>query len=65
MAPSGTAPRKTRIQAQNEELILDAALEVFAAYGFRGSTVDQIATRCGMSTQWSQLRISPVAHSCS
>jgi TetR/AcrR family transcriptional regulator len=43
------SPRKTRIQAQNEQLILDAALEVFSAYGFRGSTVDQIATRCGLS----------------
>ena len=43
------APRKTRIQSQNEELILAAALEVFSAYGFRGSTVDQIATRCGLS----------------
>lgn len=42
-------PRKTRIQAQNEELILDAALEVFSTYGFRGSTVDQIANRCGLS----------------
>jgi TetR/AcrR family transcriptional regulator len=42
-------PRKTRIQTQNEELILDAALEVFSAYGFRGSTVDQIATKCGLS----------------
>ena len=40
---------KTRIQNQNEALILDAALEVFSTYGFRGSTVDQIATRCGMS----------------
>lgn len=45
----GTAPRKTRIQTQNEELILAAALEVFSTYGFRGSTVDQIATRCGLS----------------
>ena len=44
-----SAPRKTRIQKQNEELILDAALQVFAAHGFRGSTVDQIAARCGMS----------------
>ena len=41
--------RKTRIQQRNEELILDAALEVFAAHGFRGSTVDQIATKCGLS----------------
>ena len=44
-----SGPRKTRIQAQNEELILAAALEVFSAYGYRGSTVDQIAAKCGMS----------------
>ena len=43
------SPRKTRIQAQNQELILDAALEVFSVYGFRGSTVDQIARKCGLS----------------
>ena len=49
MAPSGTAPRKTRIQAQNEDLILKAALEAFSAYGFRGATVDQIAANCGLS----------------
>ncbi len=41
--------RKTRIQTLNEEIILDAALEVFSAYGFRGTTVDQIADRCGLS----------------
>jgi TetR/AcrR family transcriptional regulator len=41
--------RKTRIQAQNQEIILKAALEVFSAHGFRGSTVDQIATRAGLS----------------
>lgn len=40
---------KTRIQSQNEALILDAALEVFSAYGYRGSTVDQIAAKCGLS----------------
>ena len=40
---------KTRIQSQNEALILDAALEVFSVHGFRGTTVDQIAGRCGMS----------------
>ena len=43
------AVRKTRIQTRNEELILDAALEVFSAHGFRGSTVDQIAAKCGLS----------------
>ncbi|WP_421696398.1 TetR family transcriptional regulator C-terminal domain-containing protein [Aestuariivirga sp.] len=49
MAQADTGPRKTRIQAQNEELILKAALEVFSAYGFRGATVDQIAASCGLS----------------
>lgn len=43
------APRKTRIQQRNEALILDAALDVFSTYGFRGSTVDQIAVKCGLS----------------
>ena len=42
-------PVKTRIQAQNNEIILAAALEVFSNYGFRGSTVDQIAQRANMS----------------
>jgi TetR/AcrR family transcriptional regulator len=42
-------PGKTRIQAINEDIILGAALEVFSAYGYRGSTVDQIAERAGMS----------------
>jgi TetR/AcrR family transcriptional regulator len=41
--------RGTRIQAANRQIILDAALEVFSAYGFRGSTVDQIAARADMS----------------
>ncbi|WP_119387915.1 TetR family transcriptional regulator C-terminal domain-containing protein [Taklimakanibacter lacteus] len=40
---------KTRIQAINEDIILAAALEVFSAFGYRGSTVDQIADRAGMS----------------
>ena len=39
----------TRIQGINRRIILDAALEVFSAYGFRGSTVDQIAAKAGMS----------------
>lgn len=39
----------TRIQAANRRLILDAALEVFSTYGFRGSTLDQIAAKAGMS----------------
>lgn len=41
--------RGTRIQAANREIILAAALEVFSAFGFRGSTVDQIAARAQMS----------------
>lgn len=40
---------KTRIQSQNQDLILKAALDVFSTYGFRGATVDQIANKCGLS----------------
>lgn len=43
------APRRTRIQAEKRELILDAALEVFSTNGFRGATIDQIAEAAGMS----------------
>ena len=43
-------PRKaTRIQKKNRKAILDAALEVFSAHGFRGSTIDRIAERAGLS----------------
>lgn len=41
--------RRTRIQAEKEEVILEAALEVFANHGFRGATIDQIADQAGMS----------------
>lgn len=41
--------RRTRIQEEKEEQILEAALEVFSANGFRGSTIDQIADVAGMS----------------
>jgi len=41
--------RKTRIQRENRERILEAALEVFSTFGFRGATVDQIAIAAGMS----------------
>ncbi len=49
--PKRLAPvvQKTRIQSQNEALILDAALDVFSTYGYRGTTVDQIAAKCGLS----------------
>lgn len=41
--------KRTRIQVEKEERILDAALEVFSTYGFRGATIDQIATLAGMT----------------
>jgi TetR/AcrR family transcriptional regulator len=54
MSPTNTARarktrKRTRIQEENEERILDAALEVFSTYGFRGATVDQIATLARMT----------------
>jgi TetR/AcrR family transcriptional regulator len=39
----------TRIQEINRKVILDAALDVFSTYGFRGTTIDQIADKAGMS----------------
>lgn len=45
--PKDRAP--TRIQKKNRAAILEAALNVFSAHGFRGSTVDQIATEAGLS----------------
>jgi TetR/AcrR family transcriptional regulator len=39
------AKKKTRIQARNEQGILDAAQEVFAELGFHGATMDLIAGR--------------------
>ncbi|MCM2473193.1 TetR/AcrR family transcriptional regulator [Rhizobium sp. CG5] len=41
--------RRTRIQEEKEEQILEAALDVFSLRGFRGSTIDQIAEVAGMS----------------
>jgi TetR/AcrR family transcriptional regulator len=41
--------RRTRIQQENEEKILEAALEVFSTRGFRGSTIDEVAEAAGMS----------------
>ena len=48
-ARAGKTRKRTRIQVANEERILDAALETFATYGFRGATVDQIAALAGMT----------------
>ena len=43
------APLKSRIQHQNQTLILKSALEVFSTYGYRGTTVDQVARKAGLS----------------
>lgn len=39
----------TRIQRKNTEAILEAALDVFSQYGFRGATLDQIAKAASLS----------------
>ncbi len=41
--------KKTRIQQRREQLVLDCALEVFASFGFHGSTIDQIAAKADLS----------------
>ena len=40
---------RTRIQARNRAAILEAALTVFSATGYRGATVDEIAREAGLS----------------
>jgi TetR/AcrR family transcriptional regulator len=45
----GTIRKPSRIQQRNRSLILDAALDVFSAHGFRGATLDQIAEAAGLS----------------
>ena len=40
---------RTRIQREKQDVILDAALNVFSVQGFRGATIDQIAEAAGMS----------------
>jgi len=50
MSTDEETPRPvTRIQREKQELILEAALDVFSQFGFRGSTIDQIAEAAGMS----------------
>ncbi|HWJ89444.1 MAG TPA: TetR family transcriptional regulator C-terminal domain-containing protein [Pelagibacterium sp.] len=50
MSAKAQRPRpKTRIQREKQEVILEAALDVFSQFGFRGSTIDQIAEAAGMS----------------
>ncbi len=48
-AEKTAAKPRTRIQRENRNRILEAALEVFSQYGFRGSTIDQIADQASMS----------------
>ena len=40
---------QTRIQEKNTTAILEAALDVFSAHGFRGATLDQVADAAGLS----------------
>lgn len=51
--PKTSAPatkrKKTRIRAANEEKIIRAATQVFAQYGYRGATIEQISAKAGMS----------------
>ncbi|MFQ5439575.1 MAG: TetR family transcriptional regulator C-terminal domain-containing protein, partial [Paracoccaceae bacterium] len=49
MARAAASRTTTRIQREKTGQVLEAALEVFSSYGFRGSTIDQIATRAGIS----------------
>ena len=39
----------TRIQKRNRSAILTAGLEMFSQFGFRGTTLDQIADAAGLS----------------
>jgi TetR/AcrR family transcriptional regulator len=49
-APRAKRPRaQTRIQREKQDIILEAALDVFSKHGFRGATIDQIAEAAGMS----------------
>ncbi len=39
----------TRIQREKRAAILEAALDIFSTHGFRGTSLDQIADRAGLS----------------
>jgi len=47
--PDGSAKKPSRIQQRNRSRILDAALDVFSAQGYRGATLDLIAEAAGLS----------------
>jgi TetR/AcrR family transcriptional regulator len=40
---------RTRIQQRNRDVIMEAALDIFSAHGFRGATLDQIAKGAQLS----------------
>ena len=46
---SGEDAPQTRIQRVKREAILEAGLTVFSEAGFRGATLDRIATEAGLS----------------
>ncbi len=46
---AGAGGAKSRIQERNRALILEAALAVFAAEGFKGATLDRIAREARLS----------------
>lgn len=48
-ARAGVSKPRTRIQREKQDVILEAALDVFSREGFRGATIDQIAEAAGMS----------------
>lgn len=48
-AEAAGSARMTRAGEANAGRILDAALEVFSAFGFHGARIDQIATAAGLS----------------
>lgn len=49
MTTEKKASGQTRIQKKNRSAILEAALDVFSNFGYRGATLDQIAERAGLS----------------
>ncbi len=49
MTADETTKKPSRIQQRNRSRILDAALDVFSAQGYRGATLDQIAEAAGLS----------------
>lgn len=48
-AKGASAPPQTRIQRRKREAILEAGLTVFSEAGFRGATLDRIASEAGLS----------------